>query len=125
MAAAITGETVIDSVRRNVRRGWKLFEVIPLLFREYCFDAFREVRWRTHWIQTEVDSNHWVELVLKSGRSLILTTFLSYEPDRSCPGANALALELAEILGLPLSREPDRTKEQTLGGGQNQPNESR
>ena len=58
-------------------------------------------------MESEVDSHHSVELVLKSGRTLILTTFLSYEQARTCSDANALASQIAECLGLPLMREPD------------------
>lgn len=58
-------------------------------------------------MESEVDSDHWVELVLKNGRALTLTTFLSHERDRSCGDANAMALQIADCLGLPLMKMPD------------------
>ena len=105
--AVVSGETVILPARRQVQRVWKLVGVVPLFSRTFSFDSFREVRWRRQWIENEVGSNHWVELVLASGRALILTTFISDQPDRSCPDANALALHISECLRLPFAREPE------------------
>jgi hypothetical protein len=103
--ATVSGETIIDPSRREVRRIWRLFGLFPLLTRTFPFDAFRDVRWRRRWIETEVDSEHWVELVPKKGRPLILTTFLSYERDRSCGDANKMALQLSGCLNLPMITE--------------------
>ena len=105
--AAVSGETLIDPHRRHVQRVWKLFGVVPLLSRTFASESFREVRWRRRWMEAEADSQHYVELVLKSGRTLILTTFVSLQRDRSCGDANALALQIAECLHLPFTREPE------------------
>jgi hypothetical protein len=105
--AAVSGETVIDPQRQQVRREWKLFGVVPLHARTYLPGDFREVRWRRRWIESEADSQHYVELVLRSGRALILKTFVSLERDRSCGDANALALEISDCLHLPFTREPE------------------
>ena len=107
LVAVVSGETVLDPARGQVRRAWKLFGVLPLLIRTFPIDAFREVRWRRIWMEGEIDSEHRVELVPKTGRAVILTTFISHERNRSCADANALALQVSECLGLPFTREPD------------------
>ena len=107
MVAAVSGETVIDPHRRQVQRVWRLFGVVPLLRRTFPSEDFSQVRWRRRWIEAETDSQHYVELVLRSGRPLILSTFVSLERDRSCGDANALALQISECLHLPFAREPE------------------
>ena len=107
MVAAVTGETLIDPSSRCVRREWRLFAVVPLISRTFSFELFREVRWRRRWVESELDSDHWVELVPKIGRALILTTFISHARDRSCGDANALALRISESLRIPFTRDPE------------------
>src|SRR5207249_1102746 len=104
--AFIYGETCIDPEKHLVQRHWKAFGVIPICSRTFSFDAFREVLWKRQWNEADSDSDHRVELVLQNGRALILTTFNSNKPDRSCPDANALAVEVADCVGQPMRVEP-------------------
>jgi hypothetical protein len=100
----VTGETVVDPQRREVRRVWKLLGLVPLSMRRLSFDAFREIRWTANWVSPEVVTTHRVELVPLQGRRLALTTFKSHEPDRNCPAADQMTAKLAEVLAVPLVR---------------------
>jgi hypothetical protein len=102
----VTGETVIDPKRREVRRGWKLLRMIPLSMRRLSFDEFQEIRWSANWVSPEVVTTHRVELVAMQGRPIALTTFKSHEPDRNCPAADQMTAKLVEVLAVPLVRVP-------------------
>jgi hypothetical protein len=102
----VTGQTVIDPQRREVRRVWKLLRLIPLSSRHVSFGAFREIRWTANWVSPEAVTTHRVELVPKQGRPLALTTFKSHEPGRNSPAADQLTARLTEALAIPLVREP-------------------
>lgn len=102
----VTGQTVIDPQRREVRRVWKLVGLIPLSVRRLSFDAFQEIRWTANWVSPEVVTTHRVELVPMQGRPLALTTFKSHEPDRYCPAADQMTAKLTEVLAVPLVRVP-------------------
>jgi len=104
--AVISGETLVDPDTRQVQRIWKAFGIIPIRSRKFSFDGFREVLWKRQWNEADADSNHSVALVLQNGRTLILTAVISHKPDRSCPDANALAIEVADCLGKPMRVEP-------------------
>lgn len=106
LAVVITGQTVIDPQRREVRRVWKLLGLIPLSSRRIFFGEFREIRWTANWVSPEVVTTHRVELVPVQGRPLALTTFKSHEPDRNCPAADQMTVRLTEVLAVPLVRVP-------------------